>query len=479
LRYVLRTILFPWLIWDLVAAGPRWLRERHAPTPGLRRQLITAGHTLLYVCIGLPTTVLLTGEILITANEGLIGEQADYRLQSDLAAGLAETPPRLPGSPTPRSEPVPAGSGEAWRRHLVERYAPVIVQKLAHHPEWDVPLRIDFDGNDDPRDNVQNEPAGRPHHAAVYGELTAQTADSYYLTYSLYHAKDYDHPLREWFSDWTFHDNDNEGLMIRVERASGTVVQAETWFHNRFLLYDASGTSRGTEPIHGAMHFEDGTHLLVYSQPQGHGVRAFQRLDLDALAGDVKILRWRGQREAVPTRPDRSLQTDASYDLVGFDDWYAQARGPFGSQGRGTGMFEETIPLGRFADGRPIEIGRYIAGWDYSKMGWSRPKPPWSWDDGWDQIPIFVWHFFPSFAFASHSGRALSHAYEYSRPIEAVFGVPPAELLAQLQLRVTLREGDKWASLEDRGGNVSHRTYWQAFEWKLKVYLNYLWHALG
>ena len=105
-------------------------------------------------------------------------------------------------------------------------------------------------------------------------------------------------------------------------------------------------------------------------------------------------------------------------------------------------------------------------------------EPPWSWDDGWDQVPIFVWHFFPSYAFASHSGAQLSHDYEWNTPVAAVFAMPPAALLARLRLQVTLREGDKWGDLEERG-RISHRTYWQALEWKLKAYLNYLWHALG
>jgi len=478
-RHVLRIVLFPWLIWDLVAAGPAWLRARLGIEGGLRRHLLVALHTVLYACIGLPATVLLTGEILISANERLIGEQADYRLQSDLAAGGPVRPAVVPGPPTPRPAPAPApGPNEAWRRYLVERFAPVIVQKLAHHPEWDVPIRIDFDGNDDPRDNVDHEPAHRPHRAAVYGELTAETDDSYYLTYSLYHAKDYDHPLREWFTDWTYHDNDNEGLMLRVDRRTLRVVQVETWFHNRFLLYDVSGTSSGTEPIHGHIHLEDG-RPIVYSQPQGHGVRLFQVLDEDALASDVKILRWQGAREPVPVHADRSLQVDATYELASFDPWYAAALGPFGSQGRGTSLFEDTIPLGTAPDGRPLAIGRYIAGRDYSKMGWSRPKPPWSWDDGWDRIPIFVWHFFPSYAFASHSGRALSHRYRHSRPVEKTFGVAPAELLARLRLDVVHREGDKWASLADRGDTITRRTYWELAAYQLKLYLNYLWHALG
>ena len=144
----------------------------------------------------------------------------------------------------------------------------------------------------------------------MYGELTAETRDSYYLTYSLYHAKDYDHPLREWFTDWTYHDSDNEGFMIRVDRETLAVAQVETWFHNRFLLYDATGTSRGTEPVHGAIHLEHGSRLVVYSQPQGHGVRAFQVLDEDALAERLDAV-TRGHAIAAALAALRADERDA------------------------------------------------------------------------------------------------------------------------------------------------------------------------
>ena len=373
---------------------------------------------------------------------------------------------------------MPDGPTEAHRRYLVERFAPVIVQKLAHHPEWDIPVALDFDGNADPRDNVENEPARRPHTAAVYGELTAETADSYYLTYSLYHVKDYDHPLREWMTDWTFHDSDNEGLMVRVDKASLEVVQLETWFHNRFLLYDRTGSSRGSEPIHGAIHLE-GSHVLIYSQSQGHGVRALQVLDRDALEENVKILRHRGDRPAVPVRADRSIQVDATYELVSFDDWYAAALGPFGSEGQGTSLFEDSIEIGVEEDGSEIRIGRFIAGRDYSKVGWSRPKPPWSWDDGWDRIPVFVWHFLPSVAFASHSGLPLSQEYLYNRPMEKTFGRTPDQMRKALRLEIVLRRREKWQHLETRGGNLDSRSYWSALQVKLKEYVNYVFHALG
>jgi len=480
-RALARIVLFPWGIWWATALAPRRLRRRirDAAWAGA---LAWSLHGVLYAGIGAPLTVVVTGELLIVANEWAIGEQADYGLRSDFAAGLADSPIELPGPPAPPAPSVPPTRDAAdprYRQYLVERFSPVIVQKVAHHPEWDIPVALDFDGNGDPRDNVRNEPHHRPHAAVVYGELTAETEDSYYLTYSLYRVKDYDHPLRQLLTDWTFHDNDNEGLMLRVDKRSMRIAQVETWFHNRFLLYATTPQSAGSEPIAGAIHTEGGSHPIVYGQSQGHGVRLFQAVDTGALERNVKILRWQGSRSAVPVRADRSVQHDATYTLRSFDAWYAQALSFTPSGTPGKGLFEDFIPLGRMPDGTELRIGRYIAGLDYSKVGWSRPKPPWSWDDGWDRVPIWAWHFLPSMAFASHSGADISHRYVYNHPMRLTFGMRPEEIFPHLHVEMATREGDKWETLENRGGNLDHRTYWHTLELLAKGYVNYLFRSLG
>jgi len=477
-RVGLRLILFPWLLWSAAGLLPRLLRRKS----GSRRSIhLTAVflHTAVYAGIGLPLTLVGIGEVLISVNEWVIGEQADYGLQSDFEAGTEDLRFDLPGSSATSPATAMPSSGAPWRQHLVELYSPVIVQKVANHPEWDLPVALDFDGNTDPRDNVENLRHGEQPPSVVYGELTAETDDSYYLLYSLYRVKDYDHPLRELVTDWTFHDNDNEGLMLRVEKASMRVVQVETWFHNRFLLYALDSRSAGSEPVSGAIHTENGTHPIVYGQSQGHGVRLFQTVDLGALDRNVKILRWRGDRAKVYARADRSRQIDVTYDLRDFDAWYAEARSFTPSGTAGTGLFEGVISLGRFANGEEIRIGRYIAGRDYSKVGWSRPKPPWSWDDGWDHVPIWSWHFLPHHAFAMHSGVRLSPHYLYNHPMQQTFDMRPEEIYPFLHVEMARRDDDKWATLEERGGRLPHRSYWQALEFLAKSYVNYLFRSLG
>lgn len=475
---LLRLLCFPWFFWKVSGVLPAFLRRTALTRCLWGRGVIFGLHLGIYLGGGLPVTLLLLGESIIVLNETVLAEYEGPRQQSDFKAGMVGQAFMIPGPLSYRPSAVAPHNREAYYRYLVELYAPVICQKVSAHPEWDIPLLIDFDGNDDPRDNVLNEPHFRPHLAGVHGEVTAETEDSYYLTYSLYHVKDYDHPLRQWLSRLTYHDNDNEGFHIRVDKRSMQVVEVETWLHNRFLLFNKTGLSTGTEPVHGTFYVEDKTHVIIYAHSLGHGVRCAQQLDLPSLHTRVKILRFRGNRSAVPVSADDSLQVDATYELDGFDAWYARARGPFIRQGEGeeAGMFAETIPLRGDAPGQRWYLGRFIAGRDYAIGSWARPKPMWSWDDVWDDLPVAVWHFFPSVAFASHGGLSLSHRYLYNRPCDKVFGsatgtVPTGPCLsAELQTFWPLPATAQQERLPEQLKVIGMQY--------LKQYVNYLFHAL-
>jgi hypothetical protein len=472
-------VIYPWLIWHLCRLAGYGI-ARLLPLAGWRRRFgARVAQGAVYLVLGFPVTFVGTAELLISMNELALGEQADYRLSSDFALGVDGTL-EIPGPPTPVPAPVSRDVGDTYYTYLAELYAPVFLHKVSFEPHWDVPVHIEFDGNDDPRDNVDSTPRGKAVHAGVYGEVTAETAKAFYLTYSLYHIKDYDHPIRETISDWTFHDNDNEGLMIRVEKATMQVTEAETWFHNRFFICNLTGETAGSEPVQARLHVENDTHLIIYAQSMGHGVRCAQSTDLQSLDTNMKILRWVGDREPVLARTDSSVQVDATYSLKSFDRWYALARGPFGSEGRGPGLFEEEIELGTYPDGTRMVIGRFLAGRDYAKGSWSRPKPMWSWDDGWDDVPIFVWHFFPTHAFESHLGIEVSHDYIYNRPVDKTFGLPPNVVYDGLTIGAEKRKGKKWSSTLEKHGNQLHvDAYWKALRAVVKQYVNYLFNGLG
>lgn len=474
----LRLGLFPWFLWHVSGALPHLLRRTRLSQSPWGGGLIVSLHLCLYLGTGLPVTLLLFGEGVITLNEALLAEPEGARRQSDFTAGMAGRPFEVPGPASYRPPPVAPQRTEDYRRYLVELYAPVIYQKISTHPEWDIPLLIHFDGNDDPRDNVVNEPQYRPHIAGIHGEVTAETADAYYLTYSLYHVKDYDHPLRQMLSRMTYHDNDNEGFHMRVDKQTMQIVEVETWLHNRFLLFNLTGVSTGTEPVHGTFYVEDGTHVILYAHSLGHGVRCAQRIDLPSLGSRVKILRFRGDRAVVRVHTDASVQVDTTYEIAGFDPWYAYARGPFTQHGQGQGMFEDVLALRGDASGGPWYLGRFIAGRDYAIGSWARPKPMWSWDDIWDALPSFVWHFFPSISFQSHGGTFLSHHYLYDRPCEKIFGVTAGVVPFGPCLSAELQHLGLWHQETASRGVWPHEMLQAVGMHYLKQYVNYLFHAL-
>jgi len=480
LKIVSQILLYPWGIWALCAWFPNVLKKRIGRARLDVRVVFGLMHFFLYVFVGLPLTVLLTGEILIQMNDWAVGEQANYRSGVGRMDWSKKETLAVPGPKIRSPKSIANSSRKNYHSYLLDLYSPVILQKLSFRPEWDIPVFIDFDGNKDPRDNVKNASSSGSFLAGVYAEVTAETKDSYYLTYSLYHIKDYDHPVREVLSSWTYHDNDNEGFMIRVDKKTMKPVEAECWYHNRFFLCNNTGSSEGTEPIQGLMHFEEGTHLILYAQPMGHGVRCAQEWDQYDLDSNIKILRFRNDanQPPVPVSVNQEVQVNGTYDIESFDWWYEQARGPFGEKGGGNGLFEEKILLGEL-HGQPLFMGRFIAGWDYAKDSWSRPKPPWSWDDGWDEIPIVTWHLFPSYAFQSHMGSRVSHTYLSNEPVEKIFNMKTEELYRLQKLQVLYREGDKWSPLTTRGDKPSRQNYWKAMQFLLKRYINYLFLTLG
>lgn len=145
----------------------------------------------------------------------------------------------------------------------------------------------------------------------------------------------------------------------------------------------------------------------------------------------------------------------------------------------GNRYFVETLEIGQNPDGSVLAIPRYIAGEEKPKSTWVRPKPPWSWDDGWDELPIFVWHFLPDLSFSAHGGIELSSDYVFNRPSEMTFGLAAASLRERLTLAITYREGNKWTRMGAEELDVKHWEYWKAGRKVIIRYVNYLFHALG
>jgi len=436
-------------------------------------------HVLLFIVLGVPASILITGEILIHANEWLVGEIEGSPIQNNgkqwwiTGATLPVPGPRTPAIPLVS----PSDDIEKYHRYLVELHAPVLIHKIGYRPEWDIPINIDFDGDNDPRNNRVHAAKLRALRPVVYGEVTAVTDDSYYLLYSIYHIRDYDHPVRQQLTSWSYHDSDNEGFMIRLDRKTMKVVQGEGWFHNRFFLATQGEASKGNEPVQGKIFLEDQTHPVVYVQHFGHGVRFAQPPALAALESSTKVMRYRAGGTPVNPGLDRRVETSVNYDLQSFDFWYRFAKGPLRPEDKG--VFEGEITIGRGKAGNKLVVGRVIAGIDYKKSSWVRPKPPWSWDDGWDRVPVAVWHFFPSRAFALHFGTPLSDHYIFNRPISKIFNEDPNELQKHLSVKGQRRPGVKKWDHKKGTRHYNRDAYVRAVNIWMKKYVNRVFRSLG
>ncbi len=375
---------------------------------------------ILYLFGGLPLTVFILLELVIFANARLMAdplEPAASRPEMNTGQFDRIELPGYASGPVPQRVQPAGTSREHLYHQLLETYSPTIIQKIGHQPLWDIPTDLFFDGDTDPRNNVDNALVRGTVPSVVYGEVVAETDDSYYLAYMLYHIKDYDSPLREALSDMTYHDSDNEGLQLRVDKVSMKVALVETWFHNRFFLCNNSGESNGTEPIQSRALFEGGSHIIIYTQAMGHGIRCAEEGDFLKLATHTKILRHNNNhtyREQLGV--DDGSQFSIGYRLASLKPWYEMARN-FKPSGKGKhSLFEDSLVIGTDSLGRQVQVGKFIAGRDFDRRGWSRPKPPWSWDDRWDDVPVGTWHLDPARAFSSHTGERLSDNYLYNAP---------------------------------------------------------------
>ncbi len=445
--------------------------EDTAPAASLVRRILRMLVMAIGVVVAGTVLVAVAIEVLIAINARVVGGDTDFSLRSDWEAG-ATGELILPGSGTIPVLTQPSRDDTlAWRQWLVQRHAPVLVQLLGHNPEWDMPVAIDFDGNDDPRDNPSNASRDFPSNAAIYGELTAITADSYYLTYTVYHLRDYDHPVREVIVRTSHHDGDNEGLHMRVDRETLDVMAVETWYHNRFVLCDGVGVSTGTDPVLGRLHLEGGSHPILYAQDLGHGIRCAQMGDTIDLPRS-KIFRPALGRDLTSLDPSREPEYELTYSLLDFDRWYYWAS--MDTQSDSTTMFVGSIQLNEGMDAPPLTAVQYIAGRDREDIShWSRPKPMWAWDDLWDGIPIASWHFLPSYSFATRVGGDISHDYEMNRPADLLFGLTGNELAEQFswdpgsaagRVRDANTQINKWTNFDPGLQHIERKHYWWAAE---------------
>lgn len=307
-------------------------------------------------------------------------------------------------------------SAEAYappsEEHLLKTYAPVFVQEVGRKPLYDLITQFDFDGDASGYNNVANS-LNVPIPASVYGSVVAETPSAWFLFYGVYHLRDYDKPIREFFFVSAAHDNDFEGTMIVVSKRNGSIQAIETWFHNIFLQCAHDPLSLGSQSIDGKIHTEEKTHPILYVPSAGHGVRCFQKIDEPLLSKRPHQIYRHG--ENFDGNLHHQTKMAVIYQLVPLDLFFKQALGPFNAE-------SALAEPGQFGLGEK-PIGKYLSGNFKGDTSWARPKPPWSWSSKFDNQRPGAWFFHPAHVFNQHFGLGISEHYSKNGAVHLLFGV--------------------------------------------------------
>ncbi len=307
-----------------------------------------------------------------------------------------------------------AGRAEGTnQRELLTALAPVILQRVEDDSRFDYLAGIDFDGNWDVRDNTRTTDLF-PQIATVYAEVFAETADTLYLTYNVYHTRD-------WVEGWTknlknaHHNNDLEGIVLAVDRQSHEVLAGVARWH-LFLRFARNRTAFGEGGAKDEMLFHEG-HVLIEVEAKGHGVNFTRSLEhvLRSVRkpGRSLIVYHPAQQGAVPV-PGRASQ-DVGYSLTPMALFYKEI----------LRELESGVPSTVFGENRVPYLGLLLPGYFLGSYEWSekknverlerlicrgRPGMPWTWGKKADGGPA-AWYFDPAVFFNKNFGWNRSTEY--------------------------------------------------------------------
>jgi hypothetical protein len=206
------------------------------------------------------------------------------------------------------------------REDLADYYAPVWYQDVdSSDPDAEYITNFDFDNNWDGDDNWQHQNDGEYSLNAYIYYSVIETESHYFIMYADFHPRDWGEvgsALLECTSEYISlcapaigffcHENDMEGALVAVRKKDGEPYGEfhlmATVFHTGFTFY----------PDSSDLPF-DGTHPMLYVEPKGHGVQAY---DVSHFVGDgaVKYV-YEAGNAGVPSFQAGTIQT-VKYDLI-------------------------------------------------------------------------------------------------------------------------------------------------------------------
>lgn len=302
-----------------------------------------------------------------------------------------------------RAAPAPqidTASVSAEAEALVARWAPVFAQhQSSEHPDRDRPLRVDFDGDWDAKNDWKHLAGGVRHPEAVVYHSVILTATHAFVTYTLFYPRDW---VEVVCVPYACHDNDLEVALVVVERAKPgageALVLVETKTHHDYLATPGPEVARSS----------DGRPLIEV-ESGGHGLHVVPR-------GTAPEMTTRPFVPAV-AKPDAGTAAD-SYQLLSLYDTLWTKRAPKRDNDLWTSDQREWLWYSGARQGRRGRaLGALMAGEVYP----GGVRPPWALQAAGQRGD---WFFDPAFAVTERhrdrfaSGRTPDQSYVLNRYLD-------------------------------------------------------------
>lgn len=304
-------------------------------------------------------------------------------------------------------------------REIASQFAPVFYQGLGDNARADFITNFDFDGDWRGDNNWANTEDKRFKLRAYVYYAVSETPTHFFVHYALFHPRDYKGGgtkgviLSEAIKEGArmggrydptglsseavlAHENDMEGCLVVAAKSgddpkSARVVYVETLGHDRFQKYAAEGS--------GASNFKrfesDGQRPLVYVEPKGHGVSAY---DEETRERKLLVYRYAGRAGDAESAGERG---EVGYDLLPLYTtlWPRARRGA--NETFGVAQNFGTMNASSFANGkastRRVALGKLGSAFKGNVGAPNAARPPWGWFDRTDRdAPAGAWFFDPA-----------------------------------------------------------------------------------
>lgn len=339
----------------------------------------------------------------------------------------------LPAQRPPARATNPAfqpGQSLARERDVASRFAPVFYQALGDKPRYDYITNFDFDGDWRGDNNWDHATDSRfPLKGYVYYSVS-ETTSHIFIHYAVFHPRDYkggelkgailSELMREGAKrggqyDPTglaqesalAHENDMEGCLIVVAKNGNDLNQArvvfvETLHHNAFSKYVPSeAVPQGFDPVQ-----MDGQKVLLYIEPKGHGIKAYDGSEQQTAKKRLLVYRFAGKAE----EPNENQEGSVGYDLVPIQStFWPRGRAPaksqsiagmnvtFGAVHDYASITISVLQAGGHSASQQFKLGKLGSAFFGKIGGRNMARPPWAWFDRSNRNePLGLWFFDPA-----------------------------------------------------------------------------------